>query len=120
MLTPAIKRRFKLAAAGAASLLGAATLTAFLIPASASGSSDALLIGAGGNMEYICTMGLDHGVIRGYAPYYYAVNGCGTRVWLHGINDSWTYCINPYSSGYIPAYAQFPADAQVTYNHNKC
>ncbi len=106
--------------AAAASVLSAAALTASAIPASAAGN--VLLIGSAGNDELICTPNLTHGLIGSFEPFYYGVNGCGTRVWLHQFSNGsgWSYCISPNSSGYIPAYAQFPAQALVTANTAKC
>lgn len=106
--------------AAATSALCAAAAIAVAIPASA--ASDAVLIGARGNMGYTCTPNVNHGVIAGNEPYYQADNGCNYRVWLHEFSNwsGWSFCINPHTDEALPSWALAPQNAYVSSNTAHC
>ena len=113
----------------AATVAGAAALTASTLPASASASAYAVLYGNGNpnngpyNQEVICTPPGTHGVQSSLLFGIYAIqNYCGGRLWLHQYSDGsgWSYCVSPHGYASPPGWAQFPAQLLISENTAPC
>jgi hypothetical protein len=111
----------------AASVIGAAALTASTIPAAA--STYAILYGSGNpnngpyNQEVICTPPGPHGVQSSLLDGIYAIqNFCGGRLWLHQFSNGsgWSYCVSPHGYASPPGWAQFPAQLLISQNTAHC
>lgn len=118
-MSPRITRRFVKSIA-AASLLSAAALTAYAIPAQAAGQ--VLLEGSLGYQSIGCYVG-HHGVQTYLLDnIYYVSNSCINRVWFHEYADGsgWSYCISPHAGVYIPGQYQWPKDVFISGNTAAC
>jgi hypothetical protein len=106
----------------AASVIGAAALTASAPPAAAS-TAQVQLFGTSGNQNFICTPPGTHGIQQLLLFGITAVtNQCGTRVWLHQFSNGsgWSYCVSPRSAVLLPAWAEFAAQLLVSQNTAHC